>query len=196
MKKRDKRLTAADIAETALFVALMIAGVYIRIPIPVMPLTFQTVFAVLAGLLLGSKKGMIAMIVYAVLGLIGLPVFSDGGGFYYVIKPSFGYIIGFILTAGVAGIGYYRSKKLWLIIVLALAATLADYVVGILYFIVVWELSGNPALWHSVVAYNLVYLPKDILLALPAALISRVVAPKVVAVHGRAKREGNGEQTP
>ena len=59
-----------------------------------------------------------------------------------------------------------------------------------------WELSGNPALWHSVVAYNLVYLPKDILLALPAALISRVVAPKVVAVHGRAKREGNGEQTP
>ena len=99
MKKRDKRLTAADIAETALFVALMIAGVYIRIPIPVMPLTFQTVFAVLAGLLLGSKKGMIAMIVYAVLGLIGLPVFSDGGGFYYVIKPSFGYIIGFILTA-------------------------------------------------------------------------------------------------
>ncbi|MDE7075976.1 MAG: biotin transporter BioY, partial [Clostridia bacterium] len=103
MNKYSTKLMAVDIAECAVFVALMIAGAYIKIPFPFMPLTFQTVFAVLAGLLLGWKKGIIAMTVYAFVGLVGLPVFTSGGGFSYVLMPSFGYIIGFIASAGVAG---------------------------------------------------------------------------------------------
>ncbi|MDE7400514.1 MAG: biotin transporter BioY, partial [Clostridia bacterium] len=153
MNKYSTKLMAVDIAECAVFVALMIAGAYIKIPFPFMPLTFQTVFAVLAGLLLGWKKGIIAMTVYAFVGLVGLPVFTSGGGFSYVLMPSFGYIIGFIASAGVAGIAYSKQKKLWQLILLALAAFLTDYVFGIAYFIMIWQLNGNAGLWSAVVSY-------------------------------------------
>ena len=102
--KQNKKLIAADIAECAVFAALMVAGAYITIPFPLVPLTFQTVISVLAGLLLGWKKGMISMAVYCFAGLIGIPVFTAGGGIFYVLKPSFGYIIGFIFSAYIAGI--------------------------------------------------------------------------------------------
>lgn len=187
MKKRKAKLAATDIAECALFAALMVAGAYIEIPIPVMPLTFQTAFAVLSGLLLGWKKGMIAMAAYAVMGLIGIPVFTQGGGIFYFVKPSFGYILGFIASAGVAGIRYKQTKKLWLIILISLAATLVDYVVGIAYFIAVWLLSGYSNLWPSVVTYNLVFIPKDLLLAVLAAFLSRAVTPVIVKLHYRQK---------
>ena len=187
MKKSKVKLAAVDIAECALFVALMVAGAYLEIPLPVMPISFQTVFAVLSGLMLGWKKGMIAMVAYAVLGLIGIPVFMDGGGIFYVIKPSFGYILGFIPAAGVAGICYNHKKKLWQIILLALAATLVDYAFGIAYFIAVWVITDLPNLWASVVIYNLTFLPKDAILALLAAFLSRAVTPKIIRLHYKVK---------
>ena len=187
MKTRRARLAAVDIAECALFAALMVAGAYIEIPLPVMPITFQTVFAVLSGLMLGWKKGMIAMATYAIMGLIGIPVFTNGGGIFYVIKPSFGYILGFIAGAGVAGIYYNRHKKLWIIILLALCATLVDYVTGIAYFIAVWEITDTPNLWSSVLSFNLIYLPKDIILAVLAAFLSRAVTPKIIRLHYKVK---------
>lgn len=180
---------AADIAECAVFVALMIAGAFIKIPFPFMPLTFQTVFAVLAGLLLGWKKGMLAMTAYAVMGLIGIPVFTGGGGIFYVTMPSFGYILGFIASAGVAGIAYTRKIKVWQTVLLALAAFLVDYVFGIAYFIAVWQLNGYAGLWNAVVIYNVVYLPKDAVLTLLAAFLSLAVKPALRRVRGKVAIE-------
>lgn len=185
MEKTSPRLAAVDIAECAIFVALMIAGAFIKIPFPFMPLTFQTVFAVLAGLLLGWKKGMISMAAYAVTGLIGIPVFTSGGGIFYVTMPSFGYILGFIASAGVAGIGYSYRKKLWQTVLLALAAFLVDYVFGIAYFIAVWQLNGYSGLWKAVVTYNLVYMPKDAVLTLLAAFLAVAVTPAIKRVRGK-----------
>lgn len=185
MKKCTVKLLAADIAECAIFTALMIAGAYIKIPFPLMPLTFQTVFAVLAGLMLGWRKGMLSMTAYALLGLMGVPVFTNGGGIFYVTQPSFGYILGFIASAGVAGIAYFNKKKLWQIILLALAAFICDYVFGIAYFIAAWKLNGYAALWSAVVTYNLVYMPKDAVLTVIAALVSFAVTPKIQRLHGK-----------
>lgn len=176
---------AADIAECAVFVALMIAGAFIKIPFPFMPLTFQTVFAVLAGLLLGWRKGMLAMGAYAVMGLIGIPVFTAGGGIFYVTMPSFGYILGFIASAGVAGIAYSRRTKIWQTVLLALAAFLTDYVFGVAYFIAVWQISGYSGLWHAVVTYNLFYMPKDAVLTLLAAFLAVAVTPAIRRVRGK-----------
>lgn len=191
MKNISKKLVAADIAECALFVALMIAGAFIKIPFPFMPLTFQTVFAVLAGLMLGWKKGMISMTAYAFLGLIGLPVFSSGGGIFYVTMPSFGYILGFIASAGVAGINGSRSKKLWQSILLSFAAFVTDYVFGIAYFIAVWQLSGYSGLWQAVVTYNVLYMPKDAILCTLAAILSFTVAPAIRSIR---KKRANKTQ--
>ena len=79
----------------SLFTALIAAGAFIKIPVPVVPFTLQYLFTMLAGLLLGSKRGTISVVAYMLLGLAGLPIFSEGGGLWYVFKPSFGYIIGF-----------------------------------------------------------------------------------------------------
>lgn len=87
----------------AMFVALIAVGAFIKIPVPVVPFTLQYLFTMLAGLLLGSKKGCLAVGIYIALGLVGLPVFAQGGGIGYIFQPSFGYIIGFAAGAFVTG---------------------------------------------------------------------------------------------
>ena len=72
----------------SLFTALIAAGAFIKIPVPVVPFTLQYLFTMLAGLLLGSKRGTISVVAYMLLGLAGLPIFSEGGGLWYVFKPS------------------------------------------------------------------------------------------------------------
>jgi biotin transport system substrate-specific component len=185
MRKVNSKLVAVDLAECAIFVALMVAGTYIQIPFPLVPLTFQTVFAVLAGLLLGWKKGAIALSVYMIMGLIGIPVFSGGGGIYYVVKPSFGYIIGFIFSAAVSGMFYTKQKKLWQYILLALGGFLIDYIFGITYFIAVWQLTGKADLGKYIVSYNLAYMPKDVALCILAAVLAWKVVP--IINKGRVK---------
>lgn len=173
-------MLAADIAECAIFVALMVASAYIQIPFPLIPLTFQTVVSVLAGLLLGAKKGTISMAVYAFIGLIGIPVFSAGGGIYYVLKPSFGYILGFVAAAAVAGaIAGRAGLPLWRYIVAAMAAFLADYAIGIPYCIVAAHLLGVKNLVNLLIVGNLIYMPKDAALCLLAAILARKVCPFV-----------------
>ena len=87
-----------------LFTALIAAGAFIKIPVPVVPFTLQYLFTMLAGLFLGSRRGMISVVAYMLLGLAGLPIFSEGGGIWYIFKPSFGYIIGFCLGTYVTGL--------------------------------------------------------------------------------------------
>lgn len=194
MVKYSFKLMAADIAECAIFVALMIAGAFIKIPFPFMPLTFQTVFAILAGLLLGWKKGMLSMTAYAVMGLIGIPVFTSGGGIFYVTMPSFGYILGFIASAGVAGVAQTRKFKFWQTLLIALAAFICDYIFGIAYFIAVWQLNGYAGLWHAVVTYNLVYMPKDAVLTVLAALLSVAVSPAIRKIRGKSTKRSPEKQ--
>lgn len=174
----------ADIAECALFVALMAVGAYVKIPFYPQPLTLQTSLAVLSGLLLGWRKGVIAMSVYMLTGLIGVPVFAQGGGFSYVFNVTFGYILGFIAASGVGGAFYGKPKKLWQTVALALLAMLADYVIGVAYFYCAWLWNGNPAetlagLNGVIVTANLSFIPKDMALSIIAAVVARAVAPAI-----------------
>lgn len=88
----------------ALFTALTAVGAFLRIPIPVVPFTLQLLFTMLSGLLLGGKLGAVSVCLYIAMGLLGLPVFAEGGGVSYVLKPSFGYIIGFAAASYVTGV--------------------------------------------------------------------------------------------
>ncbi|HOO47090.1 MAG TPA: biotin transporter BioY, partial [Deltaproteobacteria bacterium] len=74
--------------------ALTAAGAFIKIPIAPVPITLQNFFVILSGIILGPKAGALSQIVYIIIGLIGLPVFSGGGGPSYIFKPTFGYILG------------------------------------------------------------------------------------------------------
>lgn len=178
--KKKIGFRAADIAECAIFIVLMVVATYIQIPFPLVPLTFQTVVSVLAGLLLGWKKGIISMSVYCFMGLAGLPVFTAGGGFSYIFKPSFGYIIGFIASAGVGGlIAGKADASLRRYIVAALCAFLADYVVGIPYCILTAKALGVENLTRLFITGNLVYMPKDAVLSVLSAFLAKAVTPVI-----------------
>lgn len=182
--KNRVTFSAADIAECALFAALMVAGAYIQIPFPLMPLTFQTVISVLAGLLLGAKKGAAAMSVYCFAGLAGLPVFTAGGGIAYALKPSFGYVIGFIAAAAVGGaIAGGKKCGAGRYIVAASAAFLTDYAIGVPYCLIAARLLGVANLGKLFLTGNLIFMPKDAALSVLAAFLASAVAPALKRVR-------------
>ena len=79
------------------------SGAYIKINIPVQPFpmhfTMQFLFVLLAGFLLGARKGAICVGIYLAVGLSGIPVFAAGGGPAYLIRPTFGFLLGFVFAA-------------------------------------------------------------------------------------------------
>lgn len=85
-----QKINTKNLILCALFTALIVVGAFIRIPIPVVPFTLQFFFTMLAGLLLGGKLGFTSVATYIAMGLLGLPVFVEGGGLAYLLKPSFG----------------------------------------------------------------------------------------------------------
>ena len=84
-----KKFTTRDLILCALFTALSAIGAFIRIPVPLVPFTLQITFTTLAGLLLGSKKGAISVAVYVLMGLIGIPVFTQRRRFQLCAKTKF-----------------------------------------------------------------------------------------------------------
>ncbi|NCU26622.1 biotin transporter BioY [Candidatus Nomurabacteria bacterium] len=124
-----------DIAFISVFTALLAAGAYIRIPFPVVPLTLQTLFVLIAAMFLGPVRSAISVSVYLLMGLAGLPVFTSGGGIFYVFSPTFGYLIGFIPSALLMGwiyqhIGRKTFLSGWSI---GVAGVILIYICGISY---------------------------------------------------------------
>ena len=174
------KLKATDFAECAIFIVLMVVSTYIQIPFPLVPLTFQTVTAVLCGLLLGWKKGVISTSIYCFMGLVGLPVFSAGGGIYYIFKPSFGYILGFILSAAVGGLIVNKKEaSTRRYIAAGIFAFLADYAIGIPYCMVLARLMNMQNLTSLFITGNLIYMPKDLVLSILAALLAKTISPAI-----------------
>lgn len=93
----------APLALCGLFTALMAVGAFIHIMVPLgiwqVTISLQIFVAVLAGLFLGRRLGFLSVLAYLVLGLAGLPVFAHGGGLGYLMKPTFGFLLGFPCAA-------------------------------------------------------------------------------------------------
>lgn len=124
----------------ALFTGLIIVGTFIRIPLPPVPISLQTFFVILSGLLGGMTFGVLSTFLYLLLGLIGLPVFTSGGGLSALIGPTGGYLIGMLFSAAIAGFFSDRVKtednKVKHIIFCAiggLLATLFTYLFGVIW---------------------------------------------------------------
>ena len=118
---------------TALFAALTAIGAFLKIQIPVegIPaITLQFFFTAMAGVLLGAKYGAISQAVYVLLGLVGLPIFTMGGGFSYVLQPSFGFLLGLIPSAWVIGILCKNAKSFWPMALGILAGLAVLYLIG------------------------------------------------------------------
>ena len=110
-EKTDKknRLDIKNMTMVGVFVVLIAVGAFIKFPIWFIPFSLQFIFTNLAGLILGKKYGALAVIIYAIVGLLGVPIFTAGGGIGYVFQPSFGYIIG--MAVGAFVVGHYTENR-------------------------------------------------------------------------------------
>ncbi|TVQ98135.1 MAG: biotin transporter BioY, partial [Spirochaetaceae bacterium] len=89
------------------FAALIVAGSYVSVPLPVtpVPVALQSLFVFLAALILGPKAGTLAVALFLAMGAIGLPVFAGGrGGPAHFFGPTGGYLLGYLPAAAVCGI--------------------------------------------------------------------------------------------
>ena len=91
-----KKINVQMLVLTPLFTALTAIGAFIRIPTAWVSFTLQIFFTFLAGILLGPGWGALSQLIYVLLGLIGVPVFTEGGGFGYVFHFTFGFLLGLI----------------------------------------------------------------------------------------------------
>lgn len=167
----------------ALFSALIAVGAFIKIPVPVVPFTLQFLFTMMAGLLLGGKLGAASVGVYIFMGLLGLPVFAEGGGLAYVLKPSFGYIIGFAAAAYVTGVianqvpnpGHTR------LLTANLIGLGIVYLFGMVYYYFMSNFYlGNPiGLWPLFLYCFLLAVPGDIVLCILGAILGKRLLPVI-----------------
>ena len=145
-KNAVSRIQTTDIVYCGMFASLMAVGAFIKIMIPIgiweVTFSLQIFFALLAGFLLGSKRGLAAVGCYLLIGLAGVPVFAHGGGLMYLMKPTFGFLIGFAAAAYVAGkisetmpgSGYIK------LLFAALWGEMAYYLCGLIYYYLMFNL--------------------------------------------------------
>jgi len=102
----------SNIALAAVLAALTAAFAYVSIPLPGLPapISFQVFGVYFAGLLLGPRWGGFSLALYLLAGIAGAPVFSGGGsGLTYLLGPTGGYIVGFLLAAVLVGVIVHRG---------------------------------------------------------------------------------------
>lgn len=169
MRNATKSLVLAG-----LFAALTAVGAFLKLPLGAMSLTLQFLFTAMAGVLLGPKWGAVSQAVYVALGIVGLPIFTLGGGPGYVFQPSFGFLLGLIPAAAVVGALTRGNKRPRRVAPACLAGLGVLYLVGLPYMGVVLNVylgKGMP-IWDLVRTGMLVYLPGDALKIAAVAAVS------------------------
>ena len=129
----------------------------------------------------GAFLGAVSVGVYMFLGLAGLPIFTEGGGFWYLLKPSFGYIIGFCIGAYVTGKMVERARKLTIArYLLANFTGLAIvYGMGMVYYYVIcnYVIDTPIGVWPLFLYCFLLAVPGDICLCILAAFLAKRLRP-------------------
>lgn len=183
MTNTQRQMNILAMIQCSLFVALIAAGAFIKVPLPVIPFTLQILFTNLAGILLGKKYGAISVIAYILLGLIGLPIFTSGGGFSYILHPTFGYMIGMVIGAYVAGsvrekIGDFNYKTT---IIAGLLNVAVIYLIGVPYFIGVMKfyMDSTMAISALIMTGFVMTIPGDLIKVILSSLLAKRIGPSV-----------------
>jgi biotin transport system substrate-specific component len=143
-KQKKKLFSVQNMVLVATFTALIIVCSWIRVPIEPVPFTLQTFAIFVTSGLLGSKRGALSVIVYVLLGLVGVPVFAGfSAGPSVVAGPTGGFIVGFIFTAIVTGAimkAFSKMKGIMKFIMAAVAMFIGDavcFIIGTVWFMII-----------------------------------------------------------
>ena len=172
-----KRVSVYDLVMVALFAALIAVCAWITIPGAV-PFTLQTMGVFLAVGLLGGKRGTAAVLVYILLGAVGMPVFSGfSGGVGRLLGTTGGYIIGFLVAAlAMWAMEAIFGKAKWVLPVSMLLGLLLCYAFGTAWFLVLYTQTKGAISVASVLSMCVVpfIIPDLLKIALALLLTSRL----------------------
>ncbi|NLW73977.1 MAG: biotin transporter BioY [Clostridiales bacterium] len=172
MRGETKNLVVA-----ATFTAAICVGAWVKVPFLFVPLTLQVFFVNTAILAQKTGYAVLSVAAYIFLGLSGLPVFAGGGGPGYVLHPTFGYLVGFLLAA--MSSAFIDRKRVYL---QSLVNELIIYLCGVPYFFLISNLylHANIPVSKVLVWCFLVFIPGDLVSVILSCELVRILARRRV----------------
>jgi biotin transport system substrate-specific component len=165
--------------------ALLTISAKVQVPFYPVPMTLQPLVVLLIGATLGARLGVLSVLLYLAEGLVGLPVFAGtpekGLGLSYVLGPTGGYLIGFVLAAGIAGrlAEYGWDRNVFTTFAAMILATLAIYIPGLLWL-------GGLIGWDKPVLELGLYL--FIIGDITKAVLAAIILPGTWQLLGKIKK--------
>lgn len=173
-----KRFTTVELVTVPVFVALMAIGANVTsfLVIGGVPITLQALFAIMAGIILGSRLGALSMIVYLLVGLAGVPIFAKfSGGLSTLVSPTFGFLISFVIIAFITGLILEKSKEVNLnrVLVASYIGLAVTYLIGThyMYYAFIY-IAEAPVPYGVVWGWMVAPLIKDIIVTAIGATIA------------------------
>ena len=168
-----KKIKTQELVIMALLAAILCVSSYINIPLPFspVPITAQVLAVFVIALLLRPKMACLTVVVWILLGLIGLPVFSGGrGGFGVLAGPTGGFLIGYLLAVlMLGGLGSKSRKTVVRFLILVCVGIPLIYIPG-----VCWMKFVTNVTWQTVfVTGVLPFLPWDVLKGIVALVVTK-----------------------
>lgn len=175
---------------TSLFTALIAAGTFIKIPMVPVSMTLQTLFVFLSGLLLPPVNAALSILLYIILGLIGLPIFTSGGGPAALLSPTGGFIIGFLFAAFIGSLLSKRKHDSILYnILVVLVMEVVIYLFGL-----VWLKYKLDTTWRRAFAVGFVpFIIGDAVKLSVAAVSGKLLYPEIIKVGANLKEREKEE---
>ncbi len=183
------RIPAKQLSLAALFAALTAVGAFIKIPTPWSSFTLQVFFVFMSGVLLGPKYGLLSQVVYVGLGLAGLPIFTQGGGFGYIFVPSFGFLLSYIPAAWVIGMLAGKTPSFLRVVLACVAGLAVIYLIGMPYMALILNvylgkgMSVSAILWAGMIPF----LPYDGLKIAVTAVLAKPLVPALKRISAGSR---------
>ena len=166
-----------DLAYIGIFAAVIAVCSWISIPTTV-PFTLQTMAVFLALGILGGRNGFFAVLTYLLLGAVGVPVFAGfKGGISSLLGSTGGYLVGFLLLAGIYWLmTALISEKIYIKAIAMVIGLLVCYAFGTAWFMFVYTRSNGPIGWMATLSMCVFpfLLPDAVKLAIALLLSSRL----------------------
>lgn len=178
MKNKRKTLI---ITMCALFAALISVFSQVQIPLPQIPINLALAAVYLAGVILGPAYGSLSVIVFVLLGIVGVPVFAGfRGGLDVITGATGGYIVGYITCAFLTGlIVKYTSDKIYVVAIAMFLGMVSCYVLGTIWFMTMSGTSLKAALTVCV----LPFLPGDAVKIVLSSVVANRIRHSVEEVY-------------
>ena len=189
-----------DLTFGAVFVCLMAIGANITVWFPMLaipiggmsvPLSLQTFFAIIAGLMLGKRLGAFAIITYILVGTAGLPIFAGlQGGPFALISPTGGFILSFVFVAYITGWISEKTKKASITnyTFAAIIGVAFNYIIGVSYMYLALNTWLGLEITYAIAWIGMVpFLVKDTVLSLVATMFMLQLAKRVPASWIKAR---------